>query len=56
MSQRVIKPKINKQIELYRKETILGTVTILDETISSIVFNPDSYTSLTAMNITIADN
>ena len=38
MSQRVIKPKINKQIELYRKETtILETATILDGTISSIV-------------------
>ena len=56
MSQRVIKPKINKQIELYRKEaTILETATILDGTISSIVINPGVYTGLTAMAITIAD-
>jgi hypothetical protein len=56
MSQRVIKPKINKQIELYRKEvTVLGTTTILDGTISSIPFNPGSYTALTAMTITIDD-
>ena len=56
MSQRVIKPKINKQIELYRKEaTILETSTILNGTISSIDFNPGSYTALTAMTITIAD-
>jgi hypothetical protein len=56
MSQRVIKPKINKQIELYRKEaTILETVTILDGTISSIVINPGVYTGLTAMAITIGD-
>jgi hypothetical protein len=56
MSQRVIKPKINKQIELHRKEaTILETTTILDGTISSIAFNPGSYTALTAMTITIAD-
>jgi len=56
MSQRVIKPKINKQIELYRKEaTILETATIFDGTISSIVINPGVYTGLTAMAITIGD-
>jgi len=56
MSQRVIKPKINKQIELYRKEaTILDSTTILDGTISSIVINPGVYTGLTAMAISIAD-
>jgi hypothetical protein len=56
MSQRAIKQRVDKQIQLYRKEaTILETTTIFDGTISSIVINPGSYTALSAMTITIAD-
>jgi hypothetical protein len=56
MSQRAIKQRVDKQIQLYRKEaTILETATIFDGTISSIVINPGSYTALSAMTITIAD-
>ena len=54
MSQRAIKTKVDKQIELYRKEaTILETATILDGTISAININPGSYTALSAMTITV---
>jgi hypothetical protein len=54
MSQRAIKTKVDKQIELYRKEaTILETTTILDGTISAININPGSYTALSAMTITV---
>ena len=56
MSQRAIKQRVNKQIQLYRKQaTILETATIFDGTISSIVVNPGVYTGLTAMAISIAD-
>jgi len=56
MSQRAIKQRVDKQIQLYRKDaTILETATIFDGTISSIAINPGSYTALTAMTITIAD-
>ena len=56
MSQRALKTRVDKQIELYRKEaTILETATIFDGTISSIVINPGVYTGLTAMAISIAD-
>jgi hypothetical protein len=56
MSQRTIKQRVDKQIQLYRKQdTILETATIFDGTISSILINPGSYSSLTVMSITITD-
>jgi hypothetical protein len=56
MKQRAIKTRVDRQIQLHKTEaTILETVTIVDGKISTINVNPGSYTSLTDMNITIAD-
>jgi hypothetical protein len=56
MSQRAIKTRVDKKIQLHKTEaTILETTTIFDGKISAINVNPGSYTAQSTMTITIAD-